>query len=154
MRCCDGGVPRPGGLERPRARKYFSRWGLMSQSIPTGYIPPDNPRGLAQKTCPGGRDLIFESCTGAGNSTRAGIMWKMKLKLQKNSVDQILQVKKKQGLRVFQGLPIFSIEFFLVYGSIFWFYCHTYLTKNLRSCPWLVYSKFSLGYSYPHLLFA
>ena len=25
----------------------------MSQSIPTGYIPPGNPRGLAQKNCPG-----------------------------------------------------------------------------------------------------
>ena len=36
----------------------------------------------------------------------------------------------------------------------FWFCCHTYLTKNLRSCPWLVYFKFSLGYGYPHLLFA
>ena len=33
------------------------------------------------------------------------------------------------------------MEFFLVYGSIFWFCCHTYLTKNLRSCPWLVYIR-------------
>ena len=39
----------------------------MSQSIPTGYIPPlGNPRGLAQKTCPGGRDLTIESCPGGG----------------------------------------------------------------------------------------
>ena len=52
----------------------------MSQSIPTGYIPPGNPRGLAQKDCPGGRDLTFESCPGAGNSTRAGILWKLKVK--------------------------------------------------------------------------
>ena len=52
----------------------------MSQSIPTGYIPPGNPRGLAQKHCPGGRDLTFESCPGAGNSTRAGILWKFKVK--------------------------------------------------------------------------
>ena len=51
---------------------------LMSQSIPTGYTPP--PRGLAQKDCPGGRDLTFESCPGAGNSTRAGILWKLKVK--------------------------------------------------------------------------
>ena len=34
---------------------------------------------------------------GGRNSTRGGIMWKMKLKLQKNSVDQILQVKTKQN---------------------------------------------------------
>ena len=52
----------------------------MSQSIPTGYIPPGNPWGLAKKKCPGGRDLTFESCLGAGNSTRAGILWKFKVK--------------------------------------------------------------------------
>ena len=40
---------------------------LMSQSIPTGYIPPGNSQGLAQKDCPGGRDLTFESCQGAEN---------------------------------------------------------------------------------------
>ena len=56
------------------------RWRLMSQSIPTGYIPPGNPLGLAQKHCLGGRDLTFESCLGAGNSTRAGIFWKFKAK--------------------------------------------------------------------------
>ena len=39
---------------------------IMSQSIPTGYIPPVQPPGLAQKTCPGGRDLTFESCPGPG----------------------------------------------------------------------------------------
>ena len=32
---------------------------VMSQSIPTGYIPPGNPRGLAQKTCPGGSGFDF-----------------------------------------------------------------------------------------------
>ena len=53
---------------------------LLSQSIPTWYIPPGNPRGLAQKDCPGVRDLTFESCPGAGNSTRTGILWKLKLK--------------------------------------------------------------------------
>ena len=57
-----------------------TRFHLMSQSIPTGYIPPGNPRGLAQKDCPGGRDLTFESCPGSGNSTRAGILWKLKVK--------------------------------------------------------------------------
>ena len=54
---------------------------FMSQSIPTGYIPPPgNLRGSAQKHCPGGRDLTFESCSRAGNSTRAGILWKFKVK--------------------------------------------------------------------------
>ena len=41
--------------------------------------PPGQPPGLAQKHCPGGRDLTFESCPGAGNSTRAGILWKFKV---------------------------------------------------------------------------
>ena len=50
--------------------------GLMSQSIPIGYIPPGNPWGFTQKNCPGARDLTFEGFLGAGNSTRAGILWK------------------------------------------------------------------------------
>ena len=28
MRCCDGGVPRPDGVVRAGARKYFSDWKL------------------------------------------------------------------------------------------------------------------------------
>ena len=68
----------------------------MSQSIPTGYIPPGNPQGLAQKTCPEGLDLTFESCPAAGNSTRTGILWKMKVKLQKIAWIKFLQVKTKK----------------------------------------------------------
>ena len=42
--------------------------------------------------------MTFESCQGSGNSTRAGILWKMKLNLKKSSVDQIFtgENKKKQ----------------------------------------------------------
>ena len=32
---------------------------LMSQSIPSGYIPPGNPRGLAQRNLPGGSGFDF-----------------------------------------------------------------------------------------------
>ena len=68
----------------------------MSQSIPTGYIPPpSSSRGSAQKTYPGGRDLTFENCPGAGDSKRTGILWKMKVKLQKSSVDQIFTGENK-----------------------------------------------------------
>ena len=35
---------------------------------------PGQPPGISSKTLPGGRDLTFESCPGAGNSTRAGIL--------------------------------------------------------------------------------
>ena len=36
----------------------------MSQSIPTGYIPPRQPPGLAQKTCPGGLGFYFKKLPG------------------------------------------------------------------------------------------
>ena len=74
----------------------------MSLSIPTGYIPPGNPSGLAQKTCPGGWDLTFESCQGGGNSTRTGILRKMKVKLQKSSVDQIFTGENKKQAEFFK----------------------------------------------------
>ena len=123
---------------------------LMSQSIPTGYIPRETP-GISLKDLPGGRDLAFENSPGAGNSTRTGILWKMKLKLQKNSMDHIFKGESKrkvESLTFFEvhTVRVFSMEFFLVCGSIFWFCCHAYLTKSLRSWPWLVYLKFSLGY--------
>ena len=53
---------------------------LCLSQFQLGTSPPGNPRGLAQKHCPEGRDLTFESCPGAGNSTRAGILWKFKVK--------------------------------------------------------------------------
>ena len=88
----------------------------MSQSIPTGYIPPPgNPRGLAQKTCPVGRDLTFENCPEAGNSTRTGILWKMKVKLKKSSVDQIFTGENKKQAEFF--------TFFDVYVFSQWNFC-------------------------------
>ena len=53
---------------------------LCLSQFQLGTSPPGNPGGLAQKHCPGGRDLTFESCPGAGNSTRARILWKFKVK--------------------------------------------------------------------------
>ena len=47
-------------------------------SVNSNWVHP--PRGLAQKDSPGGRDLTFESCLGTGNSTRAGILWKLNVK--------------------------------------------------------------------------
>ena len=113
----------------------------MSQSIPTGYIPPGNPLGLAQKTCPGGRDLTFESCPGAGNSTRTRILWKMKVKLQKIAWFKFLQVKTKKQAEFF---TFFEVYLFL--NEIFpglWVNFLVLLShiphKNLRNCPWIVY---------------
>ena len=99
----------------------------LSQSIPTGYVPPGNPRGLAQKNLPGGRDLTFESCPGTGNTTRAEILWKMKLKLHKKGE------KKIEFLTINGIFPGLSVNFLVLLTHI------PYLIKDLRSCPWLVY---------------
>ena len=44
---------------------------IIYVSVNSNWVhPPGNPRGLAQKNCPGGGgDLTFESCPGTGNST-------------------------------------------------------------------------------------
>ena len=110
--------------------------------------PSGNPLGLAQKTCPGGQDLTFESCPGTGNSTRTGILRKMKVKFQKNSVDQIFTgVNEKKvnflGLGVFPGLWVN----FLVLLSI----THT-LQKIWGVVPGLFMFEVFTGLGYPHLL--
>ena len=58
--------------------------------------PPGQPPGISSKKL--ARDSTFESCPGARNSTRTGILWKMKVKLQKNSVDQIFIGENKNKL--------------------------------------------------------
>ena len=65
------GVAWSASLGRPGTRRRvlltyvpIIRQGLMSQSIPTGYIPPGQPPGISSKTLPGGRDLTFKSCRG------------------------------------------------------------------------------------------
>ena len=57
---------------------------------------PGQPLGISSKAFLGELDLTFESCPGAGNSTRTRISWKMKVKLQKNSVDQIFTGKNNK----------------------------------------------------------
>ena len=121
---------------------FTSVWNDVSVNSNWVYSPPGNPRGFPQKTCPEGGNLAFESCPGAENSTRIGILRKMRVKLQKKIAwIKFLRVKTKTSwiFDLFRGLRVFSIAFFLVFGSIFWFCYHTYLTKHLRSCHWLVY---------------
>ena len=85
----------------------------MSQSIPTGYIPPCKPWGVAEKNLPGGRDLTFESCPGLENSTRAEILWKMKLKLQKVAWIKFLQVEtKKKQVEFLTFFEVYCMCFF------------------------------------------
>ena len=127
----------------------------MSQSIPTGYIPPGNPRGLAQKTCWGGWDLTFESCLGAGNLTRTGILWKIEVTLQKIAWIKYFTGENKKtswifylfrGLRVFNGIfPDLWVYFLVLLSHIPY--------KNSEELPLAcLYLMFSLGYGYPHLL--
>ena len=109
-------------------------YGLLCLSqFQLGTSTHDNSRGLTQKNLPGGRDLASESCPGAKNSTRARILWKMKMKLPNNSVNQIFtgENKKKTSwfFYLFRFLRVFSMDFFLVYGSMLWLCYHTCLTK-------------------------
>ena len=80
-------------------------------AVNSNYVhPPGQPPGISSKTCPGGRDLTFESCLGAGNPTRTVILWKMNVKLQKNSVDQIFtgENKKQAEFLTFFEVYLFS----------------------------------------------
>ena len=83
---------------------------LCLSQFQLGTSPPGNPRELAQKTCPGARDLTFESSPGAGNSTRTEILWKMKVKLQNNSVHQIFTGENKKQVErlIFFEVYLFS----------------------------------------------
>ena len=45
---------------------------IMSQSIPTGYIPPRQPPGISSKRLPGGWDLTFESWPGGWEFDKGG----------------------------------------------------------------------------------
>ena len=111
-------------------------------SVDSNWVhPPRNPRGLAQKTCPGGQDLTFENCPVAGNSTRTRILWKMKVKLKKVAWINFLQVKTKNKPNF---LPFSRFTCFLngIFAGL-WVNFLVMLShipyKILRSCPWLVY---------------
>ena len=84
--------------------------GLTSQSIPTGYISRATPV-ISSKYLPGGRDLTFKSCPRAVNSTRAGILCKMKVKFQKIAWISCLQVKTTKKKQV-EFLTIFEVYVF------------------------------------------
>ena len=53
---------------------------LCLSQFQLGTSPRATPGDKHKKIARGGRDLTFESCPGAGNSTRAGILWKLKVK--------------------------------------------------------------------------
>ena len=96
-------------LAQPIARY----WQLLHHyvSVNSNWVhPPGNPRGLAHKTCSGGRDLTFESCPGAGNSTRTGILWKMKVNLKKSSVDRIFTGENKKRAEFFTFLEVYMFS--------------------------------------------
>ena len=78
----------------------FLTYNLDSTNVSVSFDwvhPPGQPPGISSKNLRRGRDLIFESCPLAGNSIRAGILWKIKVELQKNSVDQIFTGENKQN---------------------------------------------------------
>ena len=80
-------------------------------SVNSNWVHPSgNSLGLAQKIYPGGWDLTFESCLGAENSTRTGVLWKMKL--QKNSVDQMFTGANKKKKKQAEFLTFFEVSVF------------------------------------------
>ena len=113
---------------------------------------PGQPPGFPQKAFPGGRDLTFESCPGAGNSTRTGILWKMKVKLQKkNSVDQIFTGENKKQAEFFS---FFEVYVFLngifpgLWVNFLVLLSHIPYKKSEELPLACLYLKFSLGYGF------
>ena len=121
---------------------------MVSQSIPAGYIPPGNPRRVTQKTCPGCRDLNFESCSRADNLTGTGSLWKMK----KNSVDQTFTGEKKNKLNFlpFSRFTCFLNKIFLgLWVNVLVLLSHIPYKNSEELSLACLYLKFSLGYGYP-----
>ena len=99
--------------------------------------------------------MTFESYPGAGNSTRTGILWKMKVNLNKSSVDQIFTGENKKQAEFF---TFFEVYMFLngIFAGL-WVNFLVLLShipyKNSEELPLAcLYLKFSLGYDYPHPL--
>ena len=63
---------------RRRKLKLGDFYGALSQSIPSGYIPPGNPRGLAQNTCPGVEIWLLKVARGPGIRQGPGFCEKWK----------------------------------------------------------------------------
>ena len=116
--------------------------------------PPRQPPGISSKNLPG--DLIFESCPGAENSTRTGILWKMKVKLQKSSLDQIFTGENKKQVKFFTFLEVYVFSqwnFSRPMGQFLVLLSHIPYKKSEELPMACLYLKFSQGYGYPHPLF-
>ena len=50
-------------------------------SVNSNWVHPRATPEIRSKQLPGGRDLTFESWPGDGNSTKAGILWKVQTML-------------------------------------------------------------------------
>ena len=87
---------------------------ILNVSVNSNWV---HPRGLAQKPCPGGSGFDFWKLPGAGNSTRAGILWKMNVKLQKIAWIKFLLVKTKNKQAEF--LTFFKVYVFSQW-NFFW----------------------------------
>ena len=64
----------------PNIQTLTSNAALCLSQFQLGTSPGQLP-GILSKKLAGGRDLTFESCPGAGNSTRVGILWKVQTML-------------------------------------------------------------------------
>ena len=112
--------------------------------------------GISSKNLPGGWELTFESCPGVVNLTRTEILWPMKMKLPKNSMDQIFtseNKKNKLNFLPFSRFTCFLNGFFPGLWVNFLVLLSHMPYKNSEELPLAcLYLRFSLGYGYPHLL--
>ena len=70
----------------------------MSQSIPTGYIPPGQPLGISSKNLPGGLGFDFRKLPGGREFDKGRDYVENESETSKYSMDQIFtgENKKKQ----------------------------------------------------------
>ena len=100
--------------------KYIS---CIYVSVNSNWVhAPGQPPGISSKNLPMGQHLTFESCPGAGNSTKAGILWKMKLKLQKIAWIKFLwRAISSKILSSFLQYFIYFFDALYFYKTIFYF---------------------------------
>ena len=75
---------------------------VMSQSIPTGYIPPGQPPGISLKNLPRGSGFDFQKLPGGREFDKGRDFVKNEGQTSNNCVDQIFtDENKKKTSRIF-----------------------------------------------------
>ena len=86
-------------------------WLLCLSQFQLGTLStsPGQSHGISSKNLFRGSEFDFLKLPGARNSTRAGILRKMKLKLHNNSVHQIFTSENKKKVEFFTFFEVFTV---------------------------------------------